>query len=340
MRYDYIDVARGLSVFFMIVVHSYEEYVKEDDSIIGTIVGFFGSAPAAPVFMFLMGFSFCIGTNKGFKRVLFRGIGLIFKGYLLSLIMATLLLLISKLGRIDVFKSKEDEKNNLITIVLTVDILQFAGVAQLVLFALSKVAIWVNIAIILIVSAVSHVLWDIKVNNPIFSYFLGYLWGNKPTKGFIPNLYCFPIFPWIAFPLSGVVFYQLMSKTKNSFKNALSIGFLICISGLITIIRDPGYQINDYFHSRFGAIIGMIGFVIVWLCLCNNLSQFRILNPIKQILAKWSRDTTRMYFIQCILITLGIVPFGINTQSPIVSFMISLQIVISSTFINNSFKLC
>lgn len=51
-----LDVAKGLAVIFMVLVHVYEVY---GGSVEGTtfshVVEFLGSPPAAPVFMFLLG---------------------------------------------------------------------------------------------------------------------------------------------------------------------------------------------------------------------------------------------------------------------------------------------
>ena len=55
-----INLARGLAVFYMVLVHVLITYATPTvtGSVFGTIVGFLGGPPAAPVFMALMGTSF------------------------------------------------------------------------------------------------------------------------------------------------------------------------------------------------------------------------------------------------------------------------------------------
>ncbi len=64
-----IDLARGLAVFFMILVHVLITYSAPDveHSLFGEIVGFQGGPPAAPVFMALMGISFYYSKHTGFN---------------------------------------------------------------------------------------------------------------------------------------------------------------------------------------------------------------------------------------------------------------------------------
>ena len=50
-----VDVAKAFAVFFMIVVHVFEHTVTYDESPLWYLVEFFGCAPSAGVFMFVMG---------------------------------------------------------------------------------------------------------------------------------------------------------------------------------------------------------------------------------------------------------------------------------------------
>lgn len=59
-RLDAVDLARGLAVLFMILVHTLEVYAHPAvaNSPFGETIKFFGGPPAAPVFMMLMGLFF------------------------------------------------------------------------------------------------------------------------------------------------------------------------------------------------------------------------------------------------------------------------------------------
>jgi len=52
-----LDIARGLAVFFMVLIHMQEYFLNafSSEKLVGQWIDFFGGVPAAPVFMVLMG---------------------------------------------------------------------------------------------------------------------------------------------------------------------------------------------------------------------------------------------------------------------------------------------
>lgn len=56
-RIDTFDLARGLAILFMMLVHVLDFYGQRDirTSVFGEVITFLGSPAAAPVFMFIMG---------------------------------------------------------------------------------------------------------------------------------------------------------------------------------------------------------------------------------------------------------------------------------------------
>ena len=86
-----LDIARGLAVIFMIMQHSMIIYGSPEatSTFLGEIIVLLGTAPAAPVFMVLMGIFF-IYSRKDFKSKLLRGFSLLMLGYILNFVRFTL----------------------------------------------------------------------------------------------------------------------------------------------------------------------------------------------------------------------------------------------------------
>lgn len=83
---------RGLAVFFMILQHAiiiHERTSGEGNTILGNLFVFLGTAPAAPVFIFIMSVFF-IKSNKPLKQNILRGLKLFVFGYILNLLRFTI----------------------------------------------------------------------------------------------------------------------------------------------------------------------------------------------------------------------------------------------------------
>jgi surface polysaccharide O-acyltransferase-like enzyme len=130
-----IDLARGLAVFFMIAVHTLEVFASEEvkNSVFGQIIEFFGGPPAAPVFMTLMGFSFMYSRKSELKPRLLRGFKIFLSGYILNIIRGVIPFTLSTQLEMDIAKTFPLEKINEYTILTIVDILQFAGIALMIM---------------------------------------------------------------------------------------------------------------------------------------------------------------------------------------------------------------
>ena len=75
-RIFYLDFMRVLAVFFMILQHAiiiHERTSGEGNTILGNLFVILGTAPAAPVFIFIMGVFF-IKSNKPLKQNILRGL--------------------------------------------------------------------------------------------------------------------------------------------------------------------------------------------------------------------------------------------------------------------------
>lgn len=337
-----IDLARGLAVFFMIAVHTLEVFANEEvkHSLFGQIIAFLGGPPAAPVFMMLMGFSFIYSKKSELKPKLLRGFKIFLSGYVLNILRGVIPFKISTYFEMDIVKSFPLEKLNEYTILTTIDILQFAGIALMMMALIQEFKInkYIILFTAFLISMLSPFLWGITLNIPVIDQILELFWGDQPIGfSFIENKIAFPVFPWLAFPLLGMFLGNTMKNSTNqslTFKNFGIIGMLVLLIGAAISFSNIDYHFNDYYHSRQGAMILMCGFVIFWLYF-NQLILDKIpMNKFFELLFKWSNGVTNIYFVQWIIIIWSIGFFGINKSAFATIILLILAFTLISHFIN------
>lgn len=340
-----VDFARGLAVLFMVLVHVLEIYGSPSvaSSVFGEVILFLGGPPAAPIFMLLMGISFSYSKKKDLKSGIVRGIKVLISGYILNVLRGVIPLYIAQLSGIPLGDEELSKPDSLLTMFLAGDILQFAGLTLIIMAILRHFSInrYILIGTAFIISMASPFLWKITVDIPIIGQFIDLLWGDKPIKGFLENITVFPVFPWLAFPLIGMVIGEIFVKSSDLSKSYRRIGItgaVIMVIGLVITATNPTLHNNDYYHSRQGGMIFMSGFTLLWLYLCHILTEKVKINPAFNLLYGWSKDVTSIYFIQWLIISWGVALFGINESSLITTIALSIIMVVLSHYINKLYQ--
>ena len=337
-----IDLARGLAVFFMIAVHTLEVFASEEvkNSVFGQIIEFFGGPPAAPVFMTLMGFSFIYSRKSELKPRLLRGLKIFLSGYILNIIRGVLPFTLSTYLKMDIIETFPLEKLNGYTILTIVDILQFAGIALMIMAFIQEFKInkYVILFSAFLISMLSPFLWGLNLNIPVIDQILELFWGDQSIEySFIANKIAFPVFPWLSFPLLGMFLGVTIKNSKDqstTFKYFGIIGILVLVIGVAISYSNVDYHFNDYYHSRQGGMIFMCGFVVFWLYINKLILDKVPQNKFFDLLFKWSNGVTNIYFAQWIIIIWSIAFFGINQSSYVTIILLILTFTFISHFIN------
>lgn len=190
-----LDLARGLAILFMIMQHSilvHEMNEGEGGSILGGIFLLLGTAPAAPVFMVIMGIF--IARSKASTRMnLFRGIRILIAGYLLNFLRFVLPL--------SLLTDHGDKINILLGVFFEVDIFQLAGLS-IISLAFMKNIPYKKIVLpffCLAILLLSPYLWGI--NDHILTQIL---WGTSESTVH------FPFFPWVIYPTMGFALSEFL----------------------------------------------------------------------------------------------------------------------------------
>lgn len=346
-RIEFIDIARGFAVIFMIAIHVQMVFsnIEVTNSIFGYINEITGGPLAAPVFMFLMGFSNVFSTNNNLKDGIRRGLAVLSSGYFLNFF--RLLLPVFFHRTILNSGSNYEIVSNSITYysLLTIgDILQFAGIAMIVLTILNskKTALWLYPVLSLAISLLSPYLWAIKINIPVLKTILDLFWGDIPLGEILENQINFPVFPWLVFPLMGNFFGIIYKRTDDCnklLKRFFIIGVCIVIFSLPFLLNDFDYYFNDYYHGRFAAIWLMNGIILIWIFICYIIGRKTSVNGrLKKILFFLSKNVNNIYKIQWILIAwiAFIIPVGsLGKIKSIILMLIIFILSVVSTFLYN-----
>ena len=307
-----LDIARGLAVIFMVLVHVQMMFSKEAlvESTIGITVEFFGGIPAAPIFMFLMGIGFLYTRQTDYKYFLKRGVTIWLLGYLLNFLRGFLPELLGYIALDD-----PEHLNLAIENLIEIDILQFAGLSIL-FFGFIK---WSKINLIgigmlgLAFALLNYIMLNIQVEGYLLQALTGLFWGSNEHSSF-------PFLTWIFYPITGYLFatYLIRVANKNSFyKILLLASFLLMMLFILIFVGifklDLGMSTETgYYHHDLSANIVYILFCLFWISLLFMITKILPQFIIDQF-KRWSKNVTEIYFFHWVLIGwLAVVLYGVE----------------------------
>lgn len=297
-----LDIARGLAVLFMIIIHVqlYFADVNTLDTYFADFNDFTGDIPAAPMFMFLLGVGINYTRKNNPSLMIKRGVGLIFAGYVLNFVRGFVPWIIQayRLYSIDCLYEGINE-------LLYVDILQFSGLAMII-FALFKKFKLKNgsISLIAIILAlINLVMLNIKTDTVLLSAVTGLFWGSNENT-------FFPFLTWIFYPIAGYIFGSYLIRCTNKKKfYAISaiIAAIVFVSGTYlfnVILKIPNGLTSDtgYYQHFITDNITFTSFVILEISFLSFIAPF-VPKFLQGIAKRWSKNVTAIFCIHWVIIT-------------------------------------
>jgi len=316
------DLLKGLAAFFMVQIHITELFIDTAgrESAFGKATLFLGGPFAAIVFMIVMGYF--IAKNKSLaSQNMLRGLKIFILGFLLNVGLNFHLLLRIKF---------DGWPYNPLEYLFGVDILYLAGMSIIILSglkSLKKGKGWTSLILLLAVIALTGFMNEkLMVTNHYF------------VLPFIAGTYSwsyFPLFPWLAYPLTGFIFAQHQEKIKLFFDRQRMVSFIMIavIAALVFLFYKQGINttinLPSYYHHTAGYALWALGLTLLWTLL---LQLFLKLFPDTMggnFFCWIGKNITLFYVIQWLII--GNIATAIYQSYSINSYMYWFGGIFSST---------
>ncbi|MFT4094931.1 MAG: hypothetical protein QM640_14960 [Niabella sp.] len=308
-----LALARGFIVFIMPAVHTVLIYSSDavKSGWLGTILGFLAEQPGAPLFMLQMGLFAGIGRPKSRIQVMKRFLALLLAGYFLNFL--RLVLPYWWAGLSEAFLVHNHIVNTghvALQLLLVGDILQFAALGYLFCQLVQHLFKNIYLKIILLVTLliISPFIGSLKIHNLVSQYILGLFIGLPPNA-------FFPFFPWICYPLAGLIIAQVLKQYHFRFKLLFwfVMSVLLIVGGFAISAVEPSEWNSNFYRLGTGGTLFHLGAAIAWMVLFIFLAQKIRVNIYFSFLEGLSSRITLVYFLQWIIIIWLIPLFGFNT---------------------------
>ena len=295
-RIQTADILKGIAILLMIQVHIVELFASPEfyNSTFGHILLFLGGPPVAPVFMTIFGY-FIFSSNKTTWELVIRGLKILLLGMLLNLALNANL----------IFKGVRGDLNiNIWPYVFGVDILLFAGLCLILIALCRKIIekhVYIILTIIPIILILGEYIFTEVPENTILKYITAFVYGSTEWS-------YFPLFPWLAYSLSGAVLYQLQQKFEFRFfyllKTKLLFGsvFLLFLVFTIKYAIDVASKLQQYYHHGLLFFIWVILFCLFYALLMHELNTYIGESIVFKYLKWLGKHVTLIYAIQWIII--------------------------------------
>ena len=316
------DLAAGLAVFFMILVHVLWHWGKPETwtTPIGEAISYAAGPTAAPVFAFLLGASFGAAPRTTFGSMAARGLWLVFLGYVLNLLRGVIP---ATLGfATGVITPEQVDPYTPWWLGTTVDLHQMIGLSLVAIAALRTRSepgwVWVGLAGLLVV--VAPPIRTFQAGTPLIDAPL------TPILGHAQNVY-YAVIPWLAFPLGGAVFGRAMARTgdrRRLFARGAALGIVLLAVGLALIWwQRPGFDVFTYWRMPHSFAVAIFGIILVWLALAEVVTRVPAIDRRLGVVYAWSDRIIAMYFAHWIIVgwAIGIVGFRDLDLAPVLLAM-------------------
>lgn len=295
-RAQALDLLKGIAVVFMIQVHIIELIATPNisASFIGKGLLFLGGPPVAPVFSLILGY-FIAASKRTTKQLVARGLKVFFLGMTLNVALNLNLIISVYKGIFQI---------DLLPYIFGVDVLQFAGIA-IIVSALLKKYIERSLTSLIILVYATVILSDLLTNyipeNLILKYISGFVYGSNSWS-------YFPLFPWLAYPLVGFLFYRVKQDLNISLLNTLKTKVVFSVLFVAFLVITISYAVSvssdlqAYYHHGSVFFCWVIVFLTGYGFFIHELERSISSNFLLKYFKWLGRNVTLIYVIQWVII--------------------------------------
>jgi uncharacterized membrane protein len=325
------DLARGLAVVFMVVVHVLWHWGRPAaiESPVGTVLSFLGGPPAAPVFMALMGASIAFSRHAGPRALATRGAILIAAGYALNVTRGALPATLGLAA--GVISAEEIAPFTPLRLLTSVDILQLAG-CSLILIAALRLAgrpspAWLVVGLGLVLAA--PFVRGLATGIPVLDAVLTPVWGGAP------NVF-YAVFPWAMYPVVGAVVGEWLAGAGDratAIRRLGLAGLALAGAGVAAIaLTRPGFDVYTYWRHPPALALAILGFVLAWLWACDLVARRLPEGRVVRVLEAVGRRVTVLYVVHWLIVGwgIGLVGFRALDLGPV---LVAMAVVVGLTWL-------
>ena len=302
-----LDIAKALSIIFMVFVHVVWVMLSFKNCLSSGYVLLFsnilGRPCAAPVFMFCMGVGIVYSRRSQWDKMIKRGATLLLAGIGVNVFEFFIPYYVYGFlfGSWDVFTIAGG------LLLFCVDILAFAGLS-FILLGISKKFNISNKHLIIIAIAMSIIGSFLRFTDfgvPVLNLFFGYFIGSK--GGFT----AFPLFNWFIIPVVGYVWgqYFIRAKDKGQFFKYWPIYLIIALAYFVVSTQITNGFLTEihlyYFMTTIDALFCLL-YAHANIGLCYYLIKYLPDSVIKAF-STLSRNIINIYVIQWLFVPLIII---------------------------------
>lgn len=288
------DFLKGLAILFMIQVHLMELFAREDvlQSAWGYVSLFLGGSPAAPLFMIIMGYFAAFKKNQS-KILLIRGFKLIIWGILLNIGLNLHLIyrIIFDAWTMDIY-----------AYIFGVDILSMAGLSLIVIAILPKVI--KNKSLLLL-----GIIFAIFILKSFLPLSLSGNWMDYFKAFFVGGSYWsyFPMIPWLAYPLFGLIINLEKERLSLLFKKKPNLYTLLITFALFLVLTyqyavNISHDLPTYYHHDFSFFIWTVIFLTFLAVIIHHFANSYQNSIWGRYLIFLSKNITSIYVFQWLII--------------------------------------
>ncbi len=319
-RIHALDLARGCSVLMIAPIHTVMVYSQPYvvHTWLGTILAFIAEGPGAQLFMLCMGIYVTFKPRHDMRSVLLKAGAWALAGYALNVVKFVLPYWLDFLPYNLLDALKVPAAGGTMTLLLTGDILQFAAIAYVLIHIIYRQRYYALLALCAawLVLLVSPAVWDRHSGNIVVEY-AAQLIGGQPPRAF------FPLFPWLIYPLLGLVIgYGLKCDVVRTFAGLKTAGIACLVLAFLIRWLVPATIMTDFYRTGWPETIHHIGIVFLVLYGWHWVQVYVPDNTFLDLLRYSSRRITRIYLFQWPLICWMLPCFGYRQQSLTMSLVL------------------
>lgn len=331
-----LDIAKGLSIIFMIFLHTF--YVAGafsgtfDPNLNFILMNLLGRPYAAVVFMFCMGVGLVYSRHSQWDVMVKRGVKLFLLGLLVNVFEFILPHFVAQavLGYGTPFPIAGG------LLLFCVDILAFAGLSFILLGILKKYEVSNRklIVLALAMSIVGTMAKGVDFGSPYINLFFANFIGC--AGGFT----AFPLFNWFIFPVAGYVWgqYSIRATDKNEFFKLWPHMLILALVYFFASSAFWGGILSDdvhfyYFLNTVDAFFCIINcYAVIGMCywMSKKMPDFII-----KIFTTLSSNVNEIYIAQWFLIPLMLIDYHARgiVFNDVTAFIFSVFIIVLATLI-------